>query len=64
MSTICQKTLCQYVNMCACQYVSMSMCQNATFELRYQNESCSECHQDVIFEGNVWPHATINIPLI
>ena len=47
MSTGCQKTLCQYVNMSACQYVSMSICQNATFQLRYQNESCSECHQDV-----------------
>ena len=25
----------------------MSICQNATFQLRYQNESCSECHHDV-----------------
>ena len=24
----------------------MSICQNATFQLRYQNESCSECRQD------------------
>ena len=27
--------------------VSMSICQNATFQLRYQNESCLECHQDI-----------------
>ena len=33
--------------MSVCQHVSMSICQNATFQLRYQNESCSECHQDV-----------------
>ena len=26
---------------------TMSICQNATFKLRYQNESCSECHKDV-----------------
>ena len=30
-----------------CQTVSMSIFQNATFQLRYQNESCSECHQDI-----------------
>ena len=36
-----------YVIMSIRQYVSMSICQNATFQLRYQNESCSECHQDV-----------------
>ena len=37
----------QYVNMSICQYVSMSICQNPTYQLRYQNESCSECHHDV-----------------
>ena len=40
-------SVCQYVRMSKCQYVSMSICQNATFQLTYQNESCSECHQDV-----------------
>ena len=33
----------QYVNTSVCQYVNMSICQNATFQLRYKNESCSEC---------------------
>ena len=47
MSKGCQKTLCQYANMSVCQYVSISICQNAPFQLRYQNESWSECHQDV-----------------
>ena len=28
-------------------YVILSICQNATFQLRYQNESCSKCHKDV-----------------
>ena len=36
-----------YVNTSVCQYVNISICQNATFQIRYQNESCSECHQDV-----------------
>ena len=40
-------SLCQYVNLSICQYVSMSICQNATFQLRYQNKSCSECHKDL-----------------
>ena len=40
-------SVCQYVRMSICQHVSMSICQNATFQLMYQNESCSECHQDV-----------------
>ena len=35
----------QYFDMSVCQYVSMSVCQNATFQIRYQNESCSKCHQ-------------------
>ena len=35
-----------YVNMSTCQYVSMSICKNATFQLSYQNESCSECQND------------------
>ena len=53
MSTGCQKTLCvmsvcQYVRMSICQYVNMLICQNATFQLRYQNESCSECHQEIV----------------
>ena len=40
-------SVCRYVGMSVCRYVGMSVCQNATFQLRYQNESCSECHQDV-----------------
>ena len=36
-----------YVNMSTCQYVSMSICKNATFQLSYQNESCSECQNDI-----------------
>ena len=32
----------QYVSKSISQYVSMSIGQNATFQLRYQNESCSE----------------------
>ena len=31
-----------YVSMSICPYVNISICQNATFQLRYQNESCSE----------------------
>ena len=42
MSTGFQKYFFLYVNMSVCQYE-----QNATFQLGYQNESCSECHQDV-----------------
>ena len=41
-------SVCQHVSMSICPYVNMSICQNATFQLRYQNESCSECHHDVI----------------
>ena len=26
----------------------MSICQNATFQLGYQNESCSKCHQEKV----------------
>ena len=33
MSTGCQKTLCQYVNMSVCQYVNMSVCQYVRMEL-------------------------------
>ena len=33
MSTGCQKTLCQYVNMSVCQYVNMSVCQYVKMEL-------------------------------
>ena len=29
-------------------YVNMSICQNATFQLRYQNENCSKCHQEKV----------------
>ena len=47
MSTGCQKYFFRYVNMSICQYVNMSICQNATFQLGYQNESCSKCHKDV-----------------
>ena len=55
MSTGCHKTIfqyvnmsiCPYVNMSTCQYVNMSICQNATFQLSYQNESCSECQNDI-----------------
>ena len=45
-----------------CQHVSMSICQNATFQLRYQNESCSECHHDVILkrEGGTCDKIIIN----
>ena len=32
---------CQTVSMSVSKYVSMSIGQNATFQLRYQNESCS-----------------------
>ena len=35
----------KYFGMSICQYVSMSICQNATFQLRYQNESCSKCSE-------------------
>ena len=28
-------------------YVNMSICHNATFRLKYQNQSCSECHRVV-----------------
>ena len=42
MSIRCQKTL--------YQYVSMSICQKATFQLRYQNESCSKCHQEKVMK--------------
>ena len=38
----------QYFRMSLCQYVSMSICQNANFQLRYQNESCSKCHQEKV----------------
>ena len=52
-------TKCQYVNFSICQYVSkfiinclcqyvIILCQYATFQLRYQNESCSECHQEKV----------------
>ena len=34
--------------MLICQYVSISICQNTTFQLRYQNESCSKCHQEKV----------------
>ena len=37
-------SLCQYVDMSECQYVSMSICQKATFQLRYENGSCSKYH--------------------
>ena len=37
-------SVCQYVNMSICQYVSMSICQKATFQLRYENGSCSKYH--------------------
>ena len=33
--------------MSVCQHVDMSIWQNATFELRYQKESWSECKHDV-----------------
>ena len=33
-----------YVIMSKRQYISMSICQNATFQLRYQNKSCSKCN--------------------
>ncbi len=42
MSTGCQKTLCQYVDMSVCRYVSMSICQKATFQLRYEKGTCSK----------------------
>ena len=35
----------QYV---ICPFVNVSICQNATFQLRYQNESCSKCHQEKV----------------
>ena len=41
-------SVCQYVRMSTCPYVNMSICQNATFQLRYQNESCSKCHQEKV----------------
>ena len=41
-------SVCQYVCMSICQYVNMSICQNVTFQLRYQNESCSKCHQEKV----------------
>ena len=37
-----------YVSMSTCQYVNMSIYQNATFQLRYQNETCSKCHQEKV----------------
>ena len=37
-------SLCQYVDMSECQYVRMSICQKATFQLRYENGSCSKYH--------------------
>ena len=37
-------SLCQYVDMSEWQYVSMSICQKATFQLRYENGSCSKYH--------------------
>ena len=37
-----------YVTMSICQYVNMSICQNATFQLSYQNENCSKCHQEKV----------------
>ena len=40
-------SVCQHVSMSICPYVNMLICQNATFQLRYQNESCSKCHKDV-----------------
>ena len=41
-------SVCQHVSMSICPYVNMSICQNATFQLRYQNESCSKCHQEKV----------------
>ena len=41
-------SVCQNVSMSICPYVNMSLCQNATFQLRYQNESCSKCHQEIV----------------
>ena len=40
--------VCERVSMSICPYVNMSICQNATFQLRYQNESCSKCHQEKV----------------
>ena len=37
-------SLFQYVDMSECQYVRMSVCQKATFQLRYENGSCSKYH--------------------
>ena len=34
-----------YASMSVRQYASMPVCQNDIFQLKYQNESCSECHQ-------------------
>ena len=42
-----RQLLCHYVNMFIGQYFNMSICQNATFQLSYQNESCSECQNDI-----------------
>merc|ERR1711993_35511 len=41
-------SVCQYVSMSICPYVNMSICQNATFQLKYQNESCPKCHQEKV----------------
>jgi len=38
-------SVCQHVSMSVCQYVDMSECN---FQLRYQNESCSKCHQEKV----------------
>ena len=44
-----------------CQYVNMSVCQNATFQLRYQNESCSKCHKDVRQSVCQYVNITVNM---
>ena len=41
-------SVCQHVSVSICLYVNMSICQNATFQLRYQNERCSKCHQEKV----------------
>ena len=59
-------SVCQHVSMSICPYVNMSICQNATFQLRYQNENCSKCHQEKVVkkferwetqETRDYPHA-------
>merc|ERR1712016_101594 len=48
-------SVCQHVSMSICPYVNMSICQNATFQLRYQNESCSKCHQEKVVLAQLSP---------